>query len=156
MRIAYLTVDEVNEDLALRLAEEYGMTVCLHTFRDPPLDGQFDAVLYDWDSVPRSAQREILARLLEGPLSCPVGVHGYNVPETQEEALRKKAVVVFRALQPEVFRLLHLAADQLRPARHSGRVARNCQGTEEGEAQPVNEPERGGNNPSPRRAGRGG
>jgi hypothetical protein len=155
MRIAYLTVDEVNEDLALRLAEEYGMAVFPHTFRDPPPDGQVDAVLYDWDSFPRSEQREILARLLEGPLSCPVGVHGYNVPEPQVEALRKKTVVVFRALQPEVFRLLHLAADQMRTARHSGHVARNCQGMEEEQAQPENEPERGGDNPSPRRAGQG-
>jgi hypothetical protein len=113
MRIAYLTVDEVNEDLALRLAEEYGMTVCPQTLRDPFPDGQFDAVLYDWDSFPRSDQQEILARLLEGSLSCPVAVHGYNASEPQVEALRKKAIIVFRTLKPEVFQLLHRAADQL-------------------------------------------
>jgi hypothetical protein len=130
MRIAYLTVDEVNEDLALRLAEEYGMTVCPQTLRDPPPDGEFDAVLYDWDSFPRSEQREILARLLEGPLSCPVAAHGYNVPEPQVEALRKKAVVVFHTLKPEVFLLLQRAADQLRTTRHSDHAARNFQGME--------------------------
>ena len=113
MRIAYLTVDEVNEDLALRLAEENGMTVCPQTLRDPPPDGQFDAVLCDWDSFSRSDQQEILARLLKSPPSCPVVVHGYNAPEPQVEALRNKAIIIFRTLKPEVFQLLHRAADQL-------------------------------------------
>jgi hypothetical protein len=155
MRIAYLTVDEVNQDLALRLAADYGMTLSPHTFRDLPPDGQFDAVLYDWDHFPLSEQRKTLARLLDGPLFCPVGVHGYNVPEPQVEALRKKAVVVFHTRQPEVFLLLYLAAVQLRSARHSGQESRNRHGTEEGPTRAVDEPERGCNNPSPPRASQG-
>src|SRR5262249_18156562 len=47
--IAYLTTDEVNLDLADRLATECGATLYPLSFQDGPPSGAFDAVLYDWD-----------------------------------------------------------------------------------------------------------
>ena len=44
MRIAYLTTDEVNKHLALRLAAQWEVSVCPLEPRDPPPDGKFDAV----------------------------------------------------------------------------------------------------------------
>jgi hypothetical protein len=50
--IAYLTTDEVNLDLADRLATECGAILYPLSFRDGPPNGAFEAVLCDWDSLP--------------------------------------------------------------------------------------------------------
>jgi hypothetical protein len=113
MRIAYLTVDEVNEDLALRLAEEYGMTVCPQSLRDPPPDGQFDAVLLDWDYWPAEQRWEVLAGLLAGCEPVVVAVHGYQLDEKREEILRQNGVTVFRRLDLAVLGALREMVNQI-------------------------------------------
>jgi hypothetical protein len=109
MLIAYLTTDEVNQDLALRMAEECGITLCLLSPSDPPPNGKSDAVLYDCDSLPGEQWQAILAELLAGQGLQPVAVHSYNLDEECIQALRRQDVAVYRTLQPEVFRLLALA-----------------------------------------------
>jgi hypothetical protein len=106
MLIAYLTIDEVNQQLAMQMADECGETVCLLTPNDPPPDEDFDAVVYDWDYLPVQRQQSIRADLLAGRSRRPVAVHGYNLKEDYVEALRRQNVAVYRALQPEVFQSL--------------------------------------------------
>src|SRR3954471_9312014 len=110
MRIAYATTDEVNQALAMQLAEECGAVIHGLLPKDAPPDGQFDAVLYDLDDVPRRQRREVLARLLSGPSSCPKAVHGYDLSEEQASALRLRRIIVSRQLEPELFRSLRRAA----------------------------------------------
>ena len=104
MRVAYLTTDEVNEQLALQMAQECGVTLCPLAPKDAPPDGEYDALLYDWDYLPVEEQREVMAELLSGPSPHAVAMHSYHLEDGQVEALRRNAVAVFRRLQPSVFR----------------------------------------------------
>jgi hypothetical protein len=106
MLIAYLTTDEVNEQLALQTAEECGETLCPLSPSDAPPDGDFDAVVYDWDYLPAQLQRAVLAELLAGNALCPAAVHGYNLDPGCAAALRKQNVAVYRTLHIEIFRRL--------------------------------------------------
>jgi hypothetical protein len=89
MRIAYLTTDEVNKDLALRLAAQWDVTVCPLEPRDPPPDGQFDAVLYDWDHWPADRRPRTLTPASARPMRQPVALHSYGLEQEQARALRR-------------------------------------------------------------------
>lgn len=119
MLIAYVTTDEVNEQLALQLAEESGQTVCSLSPSDPPPDEDFDAAVYDWDYLPVQRQQTIWAQLLGGHTFGPVAVHGYSLEDDSVETLRKHSVAVYRRLQPELFRRLARECLRLRAARAS-------------------------------------
>jgi hypothetical protein len=122
MRVAYLTTDEVNQELALQMAEKCGITLCLFEPRDDPPGNDYDAVLYDWDSWPAERRREALAQMLAGPLPHAVALHGHNLDDDQAEALFRHAVAVSRCLQPHVFRFLRLAVITVRAAKAVGRT----------------------------------
>ncbi len=117
MRIAYLTTDEVNLHLAEEMAAACGLTLCPLAPKDPPPDGEFDALLYDWDHWPAEQLREVMAELLGGGLPHAVAVHGYNLGDGRAEALRQHTVAVYRRLQPQVLRFLRRAARTMRAAR---------------------------------------
>jgi hypothetical protein len=106
VRIAYVTTDEVNQDLALRLADDFGAELCPLSPKDPPPNGEFDAMVYDLDYLPPEGRRAILAGLLAGPRSCAVAVHSHNLREDQADALRAGGIAVSSRLEPEMFRLL--------------------------------------------------
>jgi hypothetical protein len=106
MLIAYLTTDEVNQHLALQMADECGETLVLVAPCDPPPDEEFDAVVYDWDHLPAPRQQAILAELLAGRSPGPAAVHSYSMEEESVEVLSQQGIAVYRTLQPEVFRLL--------------------------------------------------
>jgi hypothetical protein len=129
MRIAYLTTDEVNLHLAEEMAVACGLTLCPLAPKDAPPDGEFDALLYDWDHWPAAQLREVMAALLGGSLPHAVAVHGYNLGDGRAEALRQHTVAVYRRLQPQVFRFLRRAARTMRAARALGR-------SPQGEARP--------------------
>jgi hypothetical protein len=116
MRIAYRSTDEVNLRLAEDMAAARGLTLCPLAPKDPPPDEAFDALLYDWDSWPIGQRQEVLAELLAGRLPRAVAVHGYNLEGGQAEALRRRAVAVYRRLQPRVFRFLRRAVRTVRAA----------------------------------------
>jgi hypothetical protein len=106
MLIAYVTTDEVNEQMALQMAGQSGQTVCSLSPADPPPDEDFDAAVYDWDYLPGQRQQAIRAQLLAGQAFGPAAVHGYSMEDEFVEALRKHNVAVYRTLQPELFRRL--------------------------------------------------
>jgi hypothetical protein len=113
MLIAYLSTDEVNQDLALRLCEDGGAMLYLLTFQEIPVNGSFDAVVYDWDYLPAELRPDTQAHLLTGPLAYPVAVHGYNLDEGLIDALRRNGVAVHRRLEADVFASLQRAAERL-------------------------------------------
>jgi len=112
MRVAYLTTDEVHEQLAFQMAEDYDVTLLPLSPRDVLPRGRLDALLYDWDCLSVRRQCEIAHTLLAGPALCPRAVHSYTLREHQAETLRRREVAVFRHLQPEVFVLLRLLASR--------------------------------------------
>ena len=121
MLFAYLSTDEVNQDLAQRMAEECGVTVYCLSFRDPPPDGRFDALLYDWDSLPQQKRQEIMAELPCGTRPCPAALHSYHVEDKEAKILCQRGVLLYDRLEPEVFRGLSRAAQEVRAmARPAG------------------------------------
>jgi hypothetical protein len=121
MRIAYLTTDEVNLHLAEGMAAACGLTLCPLAPKNPRPDGEFDAVLYDWDYWPAQERREVLDELLAGRRPHAVAVHGYNLEDGQAQALRRHTVGVYRRLHSRVFRFLRRAVLTARAARALGR-----------------------------------
>ncbi len=121
MQVAYLTTDEINEDLALRMAEACDVALYAFSSRDAPANGSFDAVLYDWDCLPLPWRQQVLSELLSGPSSGWVVVHSYNLDEKHVKALRHNGVAVFQRLEPEVFRSLCLYSSSRAKKRGSGR-----------------------------------
>jgi hypothetical protein len=117
MRIAYLTTDEVNKDLALRLAAQWELTLCPLEPRDPPPDGEFDAVLYDWDHWPADRRAEMLTHTAAGPHRPPVALHGYRLGRAQARALRRGGVLLFDRLEARAFLDLQRAVNQARAIR---------------------------------------
>lgn len=109
MRVAYVTTDEVNQELATQMAEDCGATLDSLSPRDPAPDGEYEAVLYDLDFLPRDSGRAILAELLAGPASRPVAVHSYQLATRQVAALRQRGCAVFPRLERRVFLQLRSA-----------------------------------------------
>jgi len=106
MRLAYLTIDEVNEALALEMARACGVHLDPLAPKDPPPDGEYDAVLIDWDHWPLEVRDKLLTRLRAGPQGHAVAVHSYHLADDQAEVLRGRGVAVHGRLEPEVLRLL--------------------------------------------------
>jgi hypothetical protein len=102
MRIAYLTTDEVNEAVALEMAQACGVALYPLAPKDGPPDKGYDAVLCDWDFWPVDRRRELLAGR-DGHPYLPLAVHGYNLDEGQAEGLRRRGAAVHKNLRPEVF-----------------------------------------------------
>ena len=76
MRIAYLTTDEVNQELALRLAAGQEAQLEVIWPRDEPPDGRFDAVIYDLDCLPPPLRQQLLTDLAGGRAPPPTGFRG--------------------------------------------------------------------------------
>ena len=127
MRFAYLTLDEVHEDLALELAATCGVTLCPLAPKDGPPDGRFDAVLIDWDSWPCQRRQEALTELLSRPTPCPVAVHGYNLEDGQVKSLCHQGVAIYGSLRPEMFRRLRRLVLARRAAEATGGGADDSQ-----------------------------
>ena len=103
MLVAYFTSDEVNEDTAVQLAADCGAMLCTEPFRGQFPDGEFDAVVYDWDYLPACYQQAAMSFLLAKPPYYPVAVHGYHLTDDEAWALRENGVQVHRHLEPALF-----------------------------------------------------
>jgi hypothetical protein len=121
MRIAYLTNDEVNQNLAAGMAADCGADICARPPQDLLDDGQFDAALYDLDDVQKHRRGEFVALILSSPSTCPRAVHGYDITDEQAKALRQHGVVVGQRLRSGLIRSLCAAVQPSRvtvPADH--------------------------------------
>jgi hypothetical protein len=114
MRIAYLTTDEVNKDLALRLAAQWEVTICPLEPRDAPPDGQFDAVLYDSDHWPADQLAKALSGASAGSDRRPVALHGYGLEQQPARDLRRSGILLFHRLEPRTLLELQRAVTRAR------------------------------------------
>ena len=90
-RIAYLSADEVNRTLAMRMAQRCGVPlVCTSPFCVPTGD-RLIARLYDLDHVPRQRRETILRDVLSGPAVDPMAVHSYALWEEQTASQARTA-----------------------------------------------------------------
>jgi hypothetical protein len=96
MRLAYLTTDPVNLNLAERAAATLGATVDRFEPRDGRPGGEYAAVVYDLDYLPPALIGQVLADLLAARAKRVAAVHGYNLGAALRAALRRRDVVVAR------------------------------------------------------------
>jgi uncharacterized RDD family membrane protein YckC len=101
MRIAYLTTDEVNHDLAQRTADGCGAILEVLALEGPTPERAYDAVLVDWDYLPADGRQPVLAALLAGQWPCPVAVHGHHLEDEVRHTLCQNGVAIHRRLEPQ-------------------------------------------------------
>jgi hypothetical protein len=106
MRIAYATTDEVNQAMVARIAESFGAAVTQYDPGRPETPDQFDAFLYDLDSVPAGDRMALLVEILSSSSPQPKAVHGYCLSEEQATALQRHGISVAQRLQPKLVRTL--------------------------------------------------
>ncbi len=104
MNLAYVTLDEVHQDLAYRLAVRNRVNLRVFWPTETFSPRRFAAVLYDLDYLPAPDRDRILARLRGGPLKVVCGVHSYNVSAKQRRALQRNGVIVRRRLSAGLLR----------------------------------------------------
>jgi hypothetical protein len=111
--LAYLSHDEVNLDLAQRLADAAGVQLCPLSVRDSAPAVSCDAVLWDLDGLPHAERAGALKALLAGPLTRPAGMHSYRLEGAEVRALRARGVAVSRRLHAGVVaHLIRAACDR--------------------------------------------
>jgi hypothetical protein len=120
MRIAYVTTDEVNQDLALRTAAACG--ACLEAFSAPDAlpCGVYDAVVYDWDFLPAVSRGKVVAGLAKDPAPPVVAVHSYGLQGQEAQALRRHGVLIVRRLRGSLFRKLRRQVARAQQSRRPG------------------------------------
>ena len=114
MRIAYMTTDEVNLIVAVKIARRLGASVSMLGTGGSVSTARFDAVLHDLDAVPRDQRSAFLERIGLGPPARPTAVHGYGITEEQAEALRRHGIAVGQRLHTGLIRGLVEAARRSR------------------------------------------
>ena len=109
MRYAYLTLDEVNQDWAERLAAQAGAELDVVSPRDLLAAGPFDALLIDLDSLPPGYRKAALDDLLAGKQAGQAAVHSYHLRIRDARVLRRRGVIVARRLEVDIFHRLRKA-----------------------------------------------
>ena len=110
MQVAYLTLDEVNQHLALALADEHGASLDVLARPEAIGEGEYDAVLYDPDSFPAGERLANLTTILACPVDRPVAVHGYYFSADHLHVLRQRGAIVAQRLRADVLARLVTAA----------------------------------------------
>jgi hypothetical protein len=111
MRIAYLTTDELNRELAARAAKSCGADLDPTRPRTDRTPGPSVATIYDLDHLEAEHRQAVLDDLLSGRSPSPAAVHSYDLQDEVVAALHARGVVVSRRIGPEVFQqLCRLAA----------------------------------------------
>jgi hypothetical protein len=99
VNIAYISLDEVNQYVAELTLAINGASV---DFFASATDGgapSCDAVVYDLDHLAADDRRHILNELTHSSAKRPAAVHSYNLRRSEEIALRRNGVAVYRRLQ---------------------------------------------------------
>jgi hypothetical protein len=100
-KLAYVTHDPVNESCVAGRLEGRDTNFSPLTLRDAVAGGDFDRILFDWDSLDPEGREALLARLLAGAERGTVGLHSYSLVEDDAADLRGKGVAVFERLDPD-------------------------------------------------------
>jgi len=97
MRIAYLSLDEVNRFLMQRWARRGSFQAIIPSTDElgPPADGP-SGIVIDFDYLTAAARATWLAHLLSGAAAGPVLIHGHNITDAEQAALRRRGVAVCR------------------------------------------------------------
>jgi hypothetical protein len=112
MRIAYVSNDEVNRELAARMAAELGAAFYTMHPHGPAPEENFDVVLYNLDDLATHDQAVLVEGLRRGAGQRPTGVHGYDVTDEQASNLKRIGVATSRRLHRNLLRGLCTAALQ--------------------------------------------
>jgi hypothetical protein len=120
VRIAYLTFDDVNQHLALALADERGVSLDVHARPEGIRERDYQAVLYDQDSFPLDEHSANLTAVLACPPHMTVAIHGYEISADQLQVMRHRGAIVARRLGAGMFARLVTA---VRAARRQESVA---------------------------------
>jgi hypothetical protein len=119
MRIGYLTLDEVNENLAQELAARFHIRLERLSFCDDAAVQCCDALLYEVDFLAPGDRERLLARLIDRSGDAPVAVHGFHLCRRETRFLRGSGIKVFRRLETKVFRqLIRDAREHVGSGRH--------------------------------------
>jgi hypothetical protein len=120
MRIAYLTLDEVNQHLASAFADERGVSLDVQARPENIRNREYDADLCDQDSFPLDERSANLAAVLGRLPNRPVAIHSYDISADQLQVLRRRGAIVARRLGAGMFARLITA---VRAARRQHTVA---------------------------------
>jgi hypothetical protein len=123
MKLAYMNSDEVNQELAVRVAALHGAVVYRLVPDSPLLDGPFDAVLYNLDEVPSGERSVLLDRLCLDSPHRPTAVHGYDITEEQARSLNRSGIPYTLRLHRDLLRNLLSAARRNREVVREDAVA---------------------------------
>jgi hypothetical protein len=118
MRFAYLTRDEVNQDLAQAIAAEHGVELDVYARRDIIESREYDAVFCDLDSFPAEERDAILIAMADDRKDQPFALHSYNLEDRQLRLLQRNGVLTGKRLGSELFGRL-LAAIQRKRAKQT-------------------------------------
>jgi hypothetical protein len=105
MRTAYLTLDEVNAQHAIRLGAHCGHAVSLVDIRSPDLVHEPFLIL-DLDHLPAEEYPRLFGLLLPR-IAGKIAVHAYHLPAEIIRDLMRAGVVVRRRLDATLLRRLH-------------------------------------------------
>jgi hypothetical protein len=106
MCIAYMTTDDVNQNLAALVGPECGASLVNWPGRDLPSGDGIEAVIYDLDHLDPQHREVVMKELLSRPSPTPAAVHSYNLTDQQMATLHANGVIVSRHFDPDVLRRL--------------------------------------------------
>jgi hypothetical protein len=96
MNIAYVSLDEVNEDRARRMTRRKGLWLEAFWPTETIERQRFPVVIYDLDYLPMEHRQRVLEGLMAREESGVVAVHGYDLTRGQASTLRENGIVVSR------------------------------------------------------------
>ena len=102
MSVAYMSHDEVNSALALRIADRLDLDLAALTLRDAEHAIAADLLVLDLDHLPPECESKVFLRVGRGELRSDLAVHSYHLTETEADVLRAAGVRVARRLTAAV------------------------------------------------------
>jgi hypothetical protein len=106
VRTAYLTLDEVNAQHAIKLGSRCGQAVHLVDLRSPDLVHEPYLIL-DLDHLPVEEHPRLFGLLLPRTTGGRIAVHAYHLPRETIRELIRAGIVVRKRLDATLFRQLH-------------------------------------------------
>jgi hypothetical protein len=109
MRIGFVSIDDVNRNLAQQMLPPEMQLECSETGDS---SAQIDAWVYDLDQLPPGQRNSVLLKLSSAARKQPVIVLSYGLPKHLSALLYRNGIRIDRRLEPRVFE--ELKAEMLR------------------------------------------